>query len=305
MRIAVIGAGGVGGYFGARLAAAGHEVWFAARGAHREAMAHQGLTLRSALGDVALEPVRLLGRGEPAGPCEVVLVCVKMTDLADTIPLLRPLLGAESAVIPLQNGIEAEAILAEALGAGHVLGGTARISAEIAEPGVIRHVGTMARLVFGELDNRRSARALAFEAACKEAGIEAEIAEDTRLDVWRKFVMLAPFAGATAFYRSPMGGLRDGEGAALLDQLVAETAAVGRAEGVQLPDGLEAEVRTQQARLPDEMKSSMLVDLERGKPLELRWLTGAVIALGQRHGIETPASRRVLDALLPYAEGAE
>ena len=305
MRIAVLGAGGVGGYFGARLAAHGNEVIFIARGAHAEVMRRDGLRVLSPLGDLHLEPVRLHEDWRSTGLVDIVLVAVKMYDLAEAAATIKPLLTVDTAVVPFQNGVEAQAILEGVLGRRYVCGGAAYIAAAIEAPGVIRHTGKGARLVFGEPYPSQSWRLETLEAACRGAGIDCLLAQDIAVEVWRKFVFLAPFAGITCLGRTSIGAVR--EDPLLWRQfaaMVEEAVAVARAGGVALPEG-EAEQRLELARkLPTEMRSSMLHDLEAGKRLELDWLTGAVVRLGAERGVATPVSAEVYEALAPYRDGA-
>ncbi|MGD9511211.1 MAG: 2-dehydropantoate 2-reductase [Geminicoccaceae bacterium] len=305
MRIAVLGAGGVGGYFGARLAASGNDVTFIARGAHAQAMREHGLQVLSPLGDLRLQPVKLHEDWRGTGLVDLVLVAVKMYDLEAAAAQLKPLLAADTAVVPFQNGVEAQAILERVLGKRYVCGGTAYIAAAIERPGVIRHTGKGARLVFGEPYPTQSWRLETLEAACRGAGIDCLLAPDIAVEVWRKFIFLAPFAGITCFARTSIGAVR--EDPALWGRfrsLVEEATAVARASGVALPEG-EEEQRLELARkLPTEMRSSMLHDLEAGKRLELDWLTGAVVRLGAEHGVATPVSAEVYEALAPLRDGA-
>lgn len=304
MKIAVFGAGGVGGYFGARLAEAGHDVHFIARGRHGEAMRARGLRVETASGAIHLARPEVTDDPAAVGPCDFVLFCVKLWDTATAAEACRPLLGPETAVISLQNGVEAEAVLADTLGPRHVMGGVCQISASIAEPGVIRQVGDFARLVVGELDGADSARLRRIAGALDGPGVEVKASLEIEVDIWRKFVLLAPFAGATAFHREPIGAIRaSADKRGRFEALVEEALAVGRARGVALPPETKAQTMAFVERAPAEMKASMLVDLERGNPLELAWLTGAVVKLGQAAGVDVPVSRAVCDALEPYAEG--
>jgi 2-dehydropantoate 2-reductase len=210
-----------------------------------------------------------------------------------------------TSVVPFQNGVESEQAVASIVGADRVLGGVAHIAAAIAEPGVIQHTGTMAKLAYGELDGTASKRLTALHEAVTGAGIDGEASNEIEHLIWRKFVMLAPFAGATCLYRQTIGAvLAVPESKACVETLVAETAAVGRAEGVALDDELEARTLDLAAGLPFEMKTSMLHDLEAGRRLELAWLNGAVVRLGRAHGILTPENQRVVTALEPHALGS-
>jgi 2-dehydropantoate 2-reductase len=310
MHILVFGAGGVGGYYGARLVEAGYDVTFVARGRHAEAMTEQGLRVRSARGDAHLPRPRVVAdpRSLDEAP-DVALVCVKLMHTEDAAEKLAPLAKRGTAVCSLQNGVDRDEVLARHCGTDALLDGTTQIGAAIAEPGVIQHTGTMANLTYGAPDGRADARLDALDAALQDTAqrtgaFEARRSADIRLDIWRKFTFLAPFAGLTARHRSPIGPLR--EDAATRDELaglVAETVAVGRAAGIALPDDREGEVMAFVDGLPAEMKSSMLHDLEAGKPLELDWLTGAVLRLGERHGVATPENQVIHDALAAYKDG--
>jgi len=306
MKLLVMGSGGVGGYYGARFAEGGHEVVFVARGRHKEAIAAEGLRVESERGDVTIRPATVTDDPATAGVCDVVLVCTKLWDLPAATEAVRPAVGPDTGVLALQNGVDKEQVLIDALGPDPVMGGTTQIAAAIAAPGVVRHTGTMATLIYGELDGRDSDRLRRFDAAAQAApGFEAQRSDDVRLDIWKKFSFLAPFAGATAFHCSPIGPIRaDAEKRALLDSLVAETVAVGRAAGVAYGPEREAEVMAFVDGLPEAMKASMLHDIEAGRRTELDWLTGAVVRLGREHGVPTPKSAEVYAALAPVKDGA-
>ena len=304
MKFAIVGAGGVGGYFGARLAADGNDVVFLARGAHRAAMAETGLRVLSPLGDLHIEQPQLHEDSETTGLCDFILLCVKLWDLEAAAEPIKPLLSHDTAVVPLQNGVSAEADLARLLGPRHVMGGVARIATVIEEPGVIRHSSPFAEIVFGELDGQGSWRQDCLLADCSGAGIEAEVAADIQMTLWRKFILLAPMAGAACFHRATLGELLgEPEKRALLEALLAETVAVGRARGIALPGNTEARTLSALGSFQPEMKPSMLHDLEAGRRLELPWLNGEVARLGQELGVDTPANAQVTDALMPLAQG--
>jgi len=306
MKIAIIGAGGVGGYFGARLAEAGHEVAFVARGAHKEAMKARGLRVHSPLGDIHLPAPDLVEDPAAIGARDFILFCVKLWDVPAAAEIVRPMLSAESFLAPIQNGVSVTGTLAGLLGAERILGAVTQISASIEAPGVIRHHGDFARLIFGEVPGGSSARVERLEATCGAAGIEARVAADTELEIWKKFIFLAPMAGVTAFYRAPIGEVRDKpERWARLETMVRETVAVGRAKGVALAEATEESSLGFLRNMPPEMKSSMQLDLERGRRLELEWLNGEVVRLGQELGVPTPENAAVLEALKPFAMGAD
>ncbi|MCK6454327.1 MAG: 2-dehydropantoate 2-reductase [Alphaproteobacteria bacterium] len=305
MKFAVFGAGGVGGYFGARLAASGNEVAFIARGRHLEAMRANGLRVTSAYGDVTIKPARATDDPATVGPVDCVLLCVKLWDLDEAAAASEPLVAGGGYVVPIQNGVDSTERAAARLGAARVVGGIAYIAAVIEAPGVIKHTGTMARLAFGEADGSRSARVEQLLAACRAARIDAEVPDSIATAQWRKFVFLASVSGWTALARQPMGVLaKEPELRAGLRNAIAEVVAVGRARGVDLPaDSVDATLAMVD-RLPAEMRTSMQQDLERGNRLELPWLSGAVARLGRAAGVPTPTHDVIAAALKPYADGA-
>jgi 2-dehydropantoate 2-reductase len=303
MRIAVFGSGGVGGYFGGRLARHGHDVVFIARGAHLEALRATGLRIISPLGDVHLRSVAAVGDPAPAGQADVVLLTVKMYDLEEAASRLSPLLGPDTAVVTLQNGVEAPDIVARHVGRAHVAGGVAYVAAVVEQPGVIRHTA-LNRLIFGELDGRPSSRLGALREALVASGVEAFVSPHITVDLWSKFVRLSVFSSLTTVTRSPIGVLRsDPELLALLEEAVQESLAVGRALGVPLTDAVPDEIREMVQALPANARASMLEDLERGRRLELPWLSGAVVRLGRQAGVPTPIHRFVAAVLKPCQEG--
>jgi 2-dehydropantoate 2-reductase len=304
MRIAVIGAGAVGGYFGGRLAEAGANLTFIARSAHKAAIERDGLRLVSPVGSTRVFTAKVTDDPATAGRMNVVLIAVKLGSLEAAIEACRPLLGVGTAVIPLENGVEAPTLIAERLGAEYACGGVAYIGAELEKPGVVRHNGKFAKLVFGPLEGSKAQWLQDFADGASQCGFEAVLTPDIWAELWRKFVFLAPMAGSTSLRRQPIGAvLADAEGSALYGTLVAEAVAVGRARGGALPDDIEAATLRLAKSLPYDMRSSMLMDLEAGRPLELDWLTGAVVRLGAEAGLPTPESRKVLAALEPAKNG--
>ena len=304
MKIAVMGTGGVGGYFCARLAASGIDVTFIARGAHLEAICASGLRVESPKGNVHIHPARATDTPADAGPVDYVLLATKLWDTASAAKAVRPVLGADTAVISLQNGVFAEDLLGEILGRRHVMGGLAQISSFIAAPGLIRHAGTMARVVFGELDGKRTPRAQALVEAFHAAGVDADIADDIERAIWQKFIFLVGLSGVTAVTRQGIGPLReDADTRALLAQVMAETAAVARARGIDLDPGFVDDRLAFMDTLPADMTSSMAHDLAQGNRLELDWLSGAVARMGHELGIDTPANNFVYKALKLSATG--
>jgi 2-dehydropantoate 2-reductase len=305
LRCAVMGSGGVGGYFGARLAAAGHDVSFVARGPHLEALRERGLAVRSPLGDVQLATVTATDDPSRIGAVDVVLVAVKLYDVEGAARQCVPLVGPDTLVVSFLNGIDSEDVLASVLGSEHVAGGVARISASIAEPGVIHHHGHFASLEFGELAGGSSERMQRLLAACAGAGIKARVSDDIVAAIWHKFIFLASFAAITSLTRLPFGPIRRHPATfALLERAVVEAAAVGQARGVGLGVDPAADAMKVVHGLDDGIKASMLVDLERGKPLELEHLSGAVVRLGRELGVATPVHEIAAAALAPFAGGA-
>jgi 2-dehydropantoate 2-reductase len=305
MRIAVIGAGGVGGALGAALAKGGSDVSFLARGAHLKAMRERGLKVLGPRGDIHLQPTKATDDPASIGEVDVVLFCVKLWDVESAGAAIRPLVGKTTAVIPLQNGIDASERLIPILGKDAVMGGVAQISATIAEPGVIRQTGVFMRLVFGELDGRPSARGAAFHAACQAAGFDSVNTNEILVALWEKFVLMGTNSLVASLTRLPFGKLRDDpEVFALFEKGFAEVAAVGRARGVKLASDLEEKMLKAMRGFPPEMMPSMTVDLLRGNKLELPWLAGKVVALGRELNVPTPTYDVMYAALKPYANGA-
>ena len=305
MRIAVMGAGAVGGYFGARIAAAGEaEVHFLARSRHLEAIRTHGLRIDSQSTPLHLHPVNVTDSPAAIGPVDVVLFAVKLWDTDTAAEACRPLLKPGTVVISLQNGVTGIDALCRALGEEHVAGGVAHIGATIAAPGVIRHTGALARLTYGELDGRVSPRIAAFHEVASRAGFNSTLSNTVLRAMWEKFAFLAPFSGVTALTRQPAGVVRRvPETRALFLDAVAEVARVARARDVDLGSDIVTRIETMLNGLVPEMKSSMLNDLERGGRLELPWLSGAVVWLAAEVGVPTPVHRVIAAALAPYADG--
>lgn len=304
MRIAFVGAGGVGGYFGARLSAAGNSVAFVARGAHLAAMRADGLAVKSARGDIRLHPVEASEDARAIGPVDVAVVSVKLYDTEPAAEACRHLIGPGTSVVSLQNGVTAADTLRKAVGAERVFGGVAYIMATIDRPGTIVHTGTMARLVLGEFGGGESARVAAFARALRDAGVEVEESPDIDAAIWSKFAFLAPLSGLTSLARATVGPIRREPGArALFERAIAETVAVARARGVRLPEDAVARAMAFLDGLPDDMGSSMYYDLRHGKRLELPFLSGAVARLGREAGVATPTHDVIVAALALHAGG--
>jgi 2-dehydropantoate 2-reductase len=297
-------AGAVGGYFGARIAAAGHDVAFIARGAHCDAIHQNGLTIESALGDLHLKDVNVTDDPKQVGPVDVVLFAVKLWDTEMAGEQTRLLVGSNTRVITLQNGVDSVERLVPILGEESVIGGTAYIVATIARPGVIRHTGTNARIRCGRLDRHPDDVLTSYVEQIKAAHIDITLTDHILLDIWKKFVLLSGNSGATASTRQPLSVIRDDEDMrAFLYKLMHETIAVGSAAGLKFPPDFPAELDALVAGFAPTMKASMANDLDAGNRLELDWLAGKVIALGRKYGIPTPGQEAVYAILKPYRMG--
>lgn len=304
MRITIMGTGGVGGYFGARLANSGSDVTFVARGAQLAAIREQGLRVESPLGDLHLPSVKVTDRPDQIPGADIVLFGVKLWDTAAAAESLKPLLGPDTGVVSLQNGVVKDDILRQVLGVKHVVGGACYIAANIERPGVIRHTGTMQKLAFGEFDGRSSERVLALRDACVAAGIDHELSPNIGQTVWEKFVFLVALSGTTTAARMPIGPLRSHpQSRAFLRDAMREVVQVARAEGMSVPDDFADNRLAFCDQLPAAMTSSMHKDLERGGRLEVSWLSGDVVARGARLGLPTPCNRAIADILAVHSEG--
>ena len=304
MRILMLGAGGVGGYFGAKLARAGEDVTFLARGRHLAAMRATGLRVRSAIDGESLTKVAAVDDLAGVPPVDVAFLSVKANDTEAVLERARPAVGPDTAVVSLQNGVQSAEIIDRVLGGGHALGGAAYIFAVIEEPGVIAH-RLLGRIAFGELDGRRTPRAERLLAALTAAAIPVELSSDIRRVMWEKYLLICAQAGMTALSRAPSGALRAHEPTwAMYRALVEEVAAVGRAEGVAVgADSVNGVMRAAES-LAATSYSSLHHDLVNGKPLELEALHGHLVRLGRRHGVPTPMALAVYAALLPHAAGS-
>lgn len=301
MRIAVVGVGGVGGYFGGRLAEAGEDVVFVARGETLAALRERGLVVESIAGDFHLAQVAASADPAAVGPVDAVLLGVKAWQVADVAPKLRPLLGPETFVVPLQNGVEAPEQLAAALGSAQVVGGVCRILATQVAPGVIRHAGVEPTIAFGESDGGASARTERLRVAFgRVRGVTLERPADIRVAMWEKLLFIVTFGTVGAATRSPAGVFRAlPETRALLSAVAREVLAVGRARGVPLYEAVVGATLAYIDALPPQATSSMQRDLADGRPSELEAQTGAVVRLGREAGVPTPVSDALYAALLP------
>ena len=304
MRIGIMGSGGLGGYFGARLVQGGAaDVHFVARGAHLEAMRRDGLRIEGP--DAIHVQVNATADPHEIGPVDLVMLCVKLWDTESAIRQVLPMVGPDTAVISFQNGVLKDQYLRAAFDWRQVMGGVAYVATTISAPGVVRQTGPMQRLVFGEFDGSQSRRGEALLAACLAGGIKAELSRDIVREIWQKYVFLVGLSGTTTTIRKPIGPIRSNpQTRAFLHDVMQEVVAVARAHGVAVPDDY-AQVRLELAdEVSPDMTSSMHHDLQRGNRLEVRWLAGGVVELGKEKSIPTPLNRAIADILALYAEGA-
>jgi len=303
MKIAVFGAGAVGGYFGGRLAAAGEDVAFLARGRHLEALQRDGLFLTSPEGDLHLPRVTATDRPRDVGLVDIVLFAVKLYDAEAAAASLAPLVGPDTFVITTQNGVDVVDTVSTHIGHDHVSGGVAYIIAAVEAPGRIQHTSRHS-LIFGRRDGSSPPSLAAFGAAGRRAGFDARLTETIDVELWTKFVRLATWSGITAVSRMPIGVIRDDP--ALLSMTVSalnEAIDVARARGIPLPRSLPEDTLALVQSFPHESRSSMLEDLEQGRRLELPWLSGAVARMGRELGVATPIHELITTMLGPSADG--
>ena len=304
MKIAIIGAGGVGGYFGARLSDAGHRVFFIARGEHLQKMKTVGLKVFSPLGDLHLKNVNCSQDPIQVGSVDIVLIAVKLWATEGAVSILKPLLGPNTGIISLQNGVVAVDTLIETIDKRHVLGGVSKIAALIEEPGIIRHNGKMAALVFGELNGEKSERTVAFLQACQSANISAELSSDIHTAIWEKFVLLVTMSSITALTRLPIGPNReDPDTRQLMEEIMGEVIEVGRLKGARFPQDILQNQFQHISKLPPQMVASMCGDLRRHNQLELPWFAGSVVKMGKELGIPTPANKFIFASLKLHKDG--
>ncbi|HSD54473.1 MAG TPA: 2-dehydropantoate 2-reductase [Burkholderiales bacterium] len=305
MRFAIFGSGGAGGYFGAQLARAGEDVVFIARGEHLRAIRTQGLRVETPKGEIVIQPAQATDDPVRAGPADVVLVGVKAWQVEETAHALSPLIGPDTIVVPLQNGVEAPAQLAAVLGPEHVLGGTCGTLSQVTGPGRIRSIGEVHFVKFGELDNRASERVERLRQIFARAGVKAEVPADIHQAIWGKFLLVASFGGVGAVTRAPLGVVRTvPEARRMLGRCMHEVHAVARARGVALADALVADTLAFLDSMPAAATTSLQRDIADGKPSELEAWTGAVVRLGREAGVATPLHEFIYHSLLPSEQRA-
>ncbi len=304
MKIAIMGAGGVGGFYGARMARAGEDVTFIARGAHLKAMRTGGLrVLSESQGDFALPRVRATGDPTTVGEVDLVWMTHKAYDLERAAGAIGPIIGGETVVIPLLNGLDNAERIGAVVGMEHMMGGIVQMSAAVAEPGVIRH-NSGDRFVIGELQGGKSPRAERIAKMLNDAGIPAILSEDIRKDIWNKYLNLTASAGICALTRQTMDRvLADADTRALFVSCMREVEALARESGVALDADVCEQVLSRYSGAAKGVKPSMALDLERGKRLELEVFQGTAVRLGERLGVPTPINRCIYAALKPHAHG--
>jgi 2-dehydropantoate 2-reductase len=305
VRVAVFGAGGVGGYFGGRLAEAGEDVIFIARGEHLDAMRAFGLHVESPDGDFKIDPVHATDDPAIVGAVDVVLVAVKAWQVPEVAATIRPMMDTDTFVVPLENGVEAPEQLSHVLGREHVLGGLCAIISFIDGPGRIKHAGYEPFVAFGELDDSSSERAEHLRDSFMRAGVKATIPPDIHVAMWQKFLFITCFSGVAAVTRSPAGVIRkEPETRQLLERAFDEVVAVAKARGVALPDDAAATALKAIDDLPEDGTPSMQRDIMNGKPSELESQNGAVVRLGRESGVPTPVHEFIYASLLPQEQAA-
>jgi 2-dehydropantoate 2-reductase len=304
MRVGVMAAGAVGGYFGARLLAAGHDVVFFARGAHLEAIRKNGLKVESPLGNLHLKDVQVTDDPSGIAPVDLIFFAVKLWDTERAAAQLRPLVKSDTRVMTLQNGVDSVDRLAPILGDAVVIGGSTYVVTVIAEPGVIRQTSPFARIRCGRLDGKTDSVLANYVEQIRAAGIEIVLSDQMRTELWKKFVLLSGTSGITSSTRQPLGPIRsDPDMRAFFFKLMGEAFAVGKASGVAFPGDYMAELEQAVEAFPPTMKASMAHDLERGNRMELDWLAGTVVKLGRKLNVPTPANEAVFAILKSYRMG--
>ena len=304
MKIATMATGGIGGFLAVRLAKAGHEVATIARGAHLAAIRENGLTLEASDGTVTARPWKAIDDPAEVGPVDAIIFGVKGNDVESAAEACRPMLGPETVVVPFLNGVEAAECLAAVLPPDNIGNGVAYISTTITAPGVIKQTGAFNTFVFAERDSTTSPRIQALRDAINEAGSKAPPTEDIDRELWKKFVLFAAVSGITAAARCTMGDIANNEALGeVFRAAVAETVALGKARGVDLPETIADDTWATVQQMPPMMRASTAIDLEKGRPLEIDWLSGAVDRLSKAAGLDAPVNRMLWALLSPHRDG--
>lgn len=304
MRFATVGTGGIGGFLGVKLASIGHEWVALARGEHLARIRKNGLVLDAPDGKIVGKPVLATDHLNEAGEVDFVFLGVKGDDLDDIASSLGAIIGQSTLIMPFLNGVEASDRLAERLSPSNVGNGVAYVSTTISEPGVVKQTGTFNRFIMAERDNRNSQRIQTLRNVVRDAGLNAPDTDDIEREVWTKFVLFSAMSGITAAARCTFGDIKKYQPLGdLFRGVIAETAALARERNVAIPVGLEDEIWLQAQNFPDEMRASTAVDLERGKPIEVEWISGAVVRLAREAGLAAPLNSTLYALLSPYRNG--
>jgi 2-dehydropantoate 2-reductase len=304
MKIAIIGAGGVGGYLAARLAAGGLDITLIARGPRLTAIRSAGLLIENPLGDVAVKGIRATDDPREVGPTDFVIITVKLWDMDPAVQAIKPIVTPQTAVVSFQNGVQKTDVLQVAFGAEHVLGGIAQISVSMVRPGVIRQAGEWHKFTVGSFAGQDPGRARALVDAFTHADIHAVLSSNIEKDMWEEYALVVGVSALTAATRQPIGPIRENpRSRELLLDVMREVVAVGQARGIDLPTDVAEHQLAIIDTLPPGLRASMAIDVERGNRLELAWLSGGVVTLGREAGVPTPVNRAIADILSLYAEG--
>ncbi len=305
MKIATMATGGIGGFLAVKLAEQGQELVMIARGRHLDAIRSNGLVLETASDKTVCRPALATDDPAEAGPVDAIIFGVKGDDLPSAAKAINPMVGSDTVVIPFLNGVEASDRLCEFIPEKNVANGVAYVSTTISEPGVIKQTGAFNRFIFGERDNSDSERLSELRDAITSAGVEAPATDDIKLAVWQKFLLFSAMSGVTAAARCRFKEIRDIEPLGeLFRGVVAETAALARANGIAIADDAEIGIWEQALLMPDEMRASTAIDLENGRPLEVEWVTGAVKRLSAVAGLDAPINNTIYALLSPYRHGS-
>jgi len=307
MRFAMMGTGGVGGVFGARLAEAGEDVTFIARGSHLQAIKQNGLRIVSdKTHELLIKPAQATADPGEIGPVDYVFLSVKLWDTEAVAPLLKPMIAQNTAIISLQNGIEKDDILHRHYDPHNIVGGVAYVASFIMQPGVIEQRGTRQKLVFGEFSGIQSERLLKLAEACQRAHIKAVVSDDIKRDLWEKFVVLIAMSAVTSATRMTIGNVRSEPfSRELLIDAMREAAMIAKARGIKVSDDIVDKQMEYLDSLAPEVSSSMHHDIEHGNRLELPWLSGMVVELGRKLDVPTPANKALVGVLMPHAMGRQ
>jgi 2-dehydropantoate 2-reductase len=299
MRITIVGAGGVGGYFGGRLALAGNDVTFIARGNHLEAILKDGLIVKSFMGEFTIKPAKATANIDAVKNADLVIICTKAWQLKEIAQQIAPLIGIETMILPLQNGVLATEELAEFIPKENIIGGLCRIFSKIESPGTINHLGIDPTIIFAELNNDQTERTSWLKYTFESAGLTNIWAEDIQSEIWKKFLMICS-SGLLAVTKTNYGELRSNpENRAMLEKLFSEVYNVAIAAGINLPESIVAKTMKAIDTFPPESTSSLTRDVWEGKPSEIEYQNGTVVRLGEKYGIPTPVNKFVYSTILP------